>query len=114
MPRRLFLLTMLLTASSCATRAVAERDRVGIEPEANQAPAPRDDVGARLASRAGQLVGLESLRAVTTDVPDDCSGLVRYLYRLEGVDLLEPNRGRTSNASAAIWGTAQQTAAVAV
>ena len=75
---------------------------------------PEDPVGARLASRAATLVGLGSLRGVTTAVPDDCSGLVRYLYGLEGLDLLEPVRGSNSNASAAIWSAAIAIDAVAI
>lgn len=48
-----------------------------------------DAVGSRVAKRAKRLVGISSMAAVTTKVPDDCSGVVRLPYEREGVDLLQ-------------------------
>jgi hypothetical protein len=48
------------------------------------APSP---VARRVAHTAEELVGHRSLAEVTRDYPDDCSGLVRYVYARAGVDL---------------------------
>src|SRR4051794_26269457 len=45
--------------------------------------------GLRITKRAERLVGLKQLSAVTSKVPDDCSGVVRWPYLREGVDLVE-------------------------
>ena len=113
-------LLLLVTLVSCARGApaphsyVAARDVWAQWPGNPVAEPQTSDIGARLATRAAGLVGLGSLKSVTTQVPDDCSGLVRYLYGTEGLDLMEPMRGTTSNASAAIWGAAKATDSVAV
>jgi hypothetical protein len=44
-------------------------------------------LGKRVAHTADALVGHKSLAEVTRDYPDDCSGLVRYVYAHAGVDL---------------------------
>src|SRR4051812_46018469 len=47
------------------------------------------EFGLRVTKRAERLVGLAKLSTVTSKVPDDCSGVVRWPYLREGVDLVE-------------------------
>ncbi|MFP2904191.1 CHAP domain-containing protein [Pyxidicoccus sp. 3LFB2] len=72
------------TASSTARKAKTSR--------ATSPPRPR--VGARIAEKATDLVGVTSLRTVSTTVPDDCTGLVRLAYTSAGIDLMAPVPGR--------------------
>jgi len=44
-------------------------------------------LGARLAERAQAAAGLRSVRQLSRDATDDCSGFVRTIYRREGLDL---------------------------
>src|SRR5688572_26620002 len=117
------LLSLAVLACACASTSAAHRpdesdggaagEWAASPTQQRGAPSARSPVGGRIASRAARLVGLGSLKKVTTQVPDDCSGLIRYLYDAEGVDLMEPMRGTTNNASAAIWGAALAAKAVA-
>ncbi|MCP3143919.1 CHAP domain-containing protein [Pyxidicoccus xibeiensis] len=45
-------------------------------------------VGKRIAANATGLVGVSSLRSVSTSVPDDCTGLARLAYTGTGIDLM--------------------------
>lgn len=56
-------------------------------------------LGRTLARRAARLVGHRSLRDVSRAFPDDCSGLVRYVYSGAGIDLLAPT-GHTGRRAA--------------
>lgn len=62
-----------------------------------------DDIGDRVVKRAVRLVGLAKLSAVTSKVPDDCSGVVRFPYMREGVNLLEGQYPPDMNAVTAIY-----------
>ena len=64
------------------------------------------DYGARIAQHADALVGLHSLKAVT-HLPDDCTGLVRYAYAREGVELMPPQGSPGTNGVTAIWRAAR-------
>jgi len=48
---------------------------------------PRASTGERIARRAGDLVGHESVADIAAGYTDDCSGFVRLVYASEGVDL---------------------------
>lgn len=54
----------------------------------------RQRTGERIARRATELVGVTSLRSVSSAVPDDCTGLVRLAYSSAGIDLMA-GPGRT-------------------
>ncbi|MFP2927046.1 CHAP domain-containing protein [Pyxidicoccus sp. 3LG] len=45
-------------------------------------------MGERIAARATGLVGVTSLRSVSSTVPDDCTGLARLAYTSAGLDLM--------------------------
>ena len=44
-------------------------------------------LGTRIADRAHQAAGLDSVRQLERSANDDCSGFARLIYRREGVDL---------------------------
>lgn len=69
------------------------------------AQAAQSTVGARVAKR---LVGLSSMAHVTTQVPDDCSGVVRLPYLAQGVDLLEGMYPRDWNAVTIMYARARK------
>ena len=58
-------------------------------------------LGARLAERAEAAAGLASVRALSRNATDDCSGFVRVIYGREGVDLaaLPPQPGENGVSS---------------
>lgn len=56
---------------------------------AKGAAAKRPSRGRRIAASATRLVGLETLTGVTSQVPDDCTGVPRYVYRKYGIDLMD-------------------------
>lgn len=62
----------------------------------------------QLVARARRLVGIRSLRSVTSKGTDDCSGLVRYLYEREGVDLIQVPGEAGGSAVAFIYQTAKK------
>jgi hypothetical protein len=45
-------------------------------------------LGEALARRAGELVGLTTLKGVSPALPDDCTGLARTVYESVGIDLM--------------------------
>lgn len=45
--------------------------------------------GRRIAASASRLVGLKTLTRVTRQVPDDCTGVPRYVFRKYGIDLMD-------------------------
>ncbi|MFL5344081.1 MAG: CHAP domain-containing protein [Hyalangium sp.] len=46
-------------------------------------------MGARIAARARQLIGVQDLHALDSSVPDDCTGLVRLAYEGAGINLMD-------------------------
>jgi hypothetical protein len=99
----------LLTLSVCACASAPVRTDLPItwdEYPQQHLEAQHDELGARIASHADALVGIRSLKAVT-HLPDDCTGLVRYAYGLEGLELM-PNDGTGgTNGVTAIWSGAR-------
>jgi hypothetical protein len=81
-----------------------------VEPEPAAHPPPKP-AGERIAQAADALVGLQSLK-VLTHLPDDCTGLVRYAYSMEGVDLMPAWAPRGSNGVTAIWFAAKERGAL--
>lgn len=71
-------------------------------------PPPRADLGTRVAEHADALVGMRSLKEVTQRVPDDCTGLVRYAYAREGLELMPAEGTRGTNGVTAIWFAARK------
>jgi hypothetical protein len=63
----------------------------GLPSQAHAAGAARrpPTVGARIAAKARQLVGVHSLHTVDPSVPDDCTGLVRLAYEGAGIELMD-------------------------
>jgi cell wall-associated NlpC family hydrolase len=59
-------------------------------------------LGKRLAGNADRLVGHRSLAEITRRYPDDCSGLVRYVYATSGV-ALEAGGGDGGSVAAALY-----------
>jgi cell wall-associated NlpC family hydrolase len=102
--------------AACATARTHERDD-SIPPEPGEpAPMPRSEddgwapypepseassrpasVGERIAAHASALVGLPRLAGYAPGLPDDCTGLVRHVYRLEGIELMTWVGGRGLN-----------------
>ncbi len=58
-------------------------------PRAPAAAHPALGVGARIAAKARQLIGVDDLHAVDPSVPDDCTGLVRLAYEGAGINLMD-------------------------
>jgi hypothetical protein len=69
-------------------------------------------LGDRIAGHADALVGIASLKTVTSNLPDDCTGLVRYAYEREGVELMPDVAPRGSNGVTAIWFGARERGAL--
>jgi NlpC/P60 family len=59
-------------------------------------------LGKKLARNADRLVGHHSLAEVTHRYPDDCSGLVRYVYATAGL-ALAPGSGDGGSVAAALY-----------
>ena len=91
--RFVVLVAMLMCA--CASLMVRSDEPLS-PPPLVQAP---DDVGLRIARHADALVGVHSLKGVT-QLPDDCTGLVRYAYSQEGVELMPLRGTRGTNGAA--------------
>ena len=90
---------MLATLWGCASAPV--RDDAAVLSE-------RPDDGERIAGHADALVGIASLKTVTTHLPDDCTGLVRYAYSREGHELMPSAGTRGHNGVTAIWYAARE------
>ena len=103
MPRR-----FLLSVSLCACASAPVRDEAPIvwDDFPQQHAVAHDALGARIAGHADALVGIRSLKTVT-HLPDDCTGLARYAYSLEGLELMPPDGTRGTNGVSAIWASAR-------
>ncbi|MFL5418378.1 MAG: NlpC/P60 family protein [Myxococcales bacterium] len=101
---RSFFLVSMLCAIACAGPRVAartdlapSRDEIApsIPVEAStpvahvreEPPRPRPSTGERIAHRAAEMVGRESVSDIAPGYTDDCSGFVRLVYASEGIDL---------------------------
>jgi hypothetical protein len=101
---RSFFLVSMLCAIACAGPRVAARtdlapSRHEITPsipvEAStpvaqvreEPPRPRPSTGERIAQRAAEMVGRDSVSDIAPGYTDDCSGFVRLVYGSEGIDL---------------------------
>jgi len=97
---------VLVSVSWCACAGVPVReDEPWSPPPLVQAP---DDVGTRIARHADALVGVSSLKSVTQRVPDDCTGLVRYAYLREGLELMPARGTQGTNGVTALWVSARE------
>ena len=103
--RSFWLIPILCVAACAAPRMAARTDLAPAPVEAapvipveaatavpvvhKEAPARRmrPSTGERIARRAGELVGRESVPDIAPGYTDDCSGFVRLVYASEGVDL---------------------------
>src|SRR5438046_1267358 len=97
--RGLWLTSVSLCA--CATVPVREAPEAASAESEWLSPPPMVKAPVSLADRiahhADSLVGMTSLKPVTTSVPDDCTGLVRYAYSREGIELMPDVAPRGSN-----------------
>jgi cell wall-associated NlpC family hydrolase len=101
---RSFWLIPILCAAACAAPRLAARTDLAPSPvevapvvpveEAaavpvvyKEAPRSRPSTGQRIARRAGDLVGRDSVSDIAPGYADDCSGFVRLVYASEGIDL---------------------------
>jgi cell wall-associated NlpC family hydrolase len=103
---RSFWLIPILCAAACAAPRMAARtdlapsplevapvipvEAAAVVPVAYKeapAPRPRPSTGERIARRAGDLVGRDSVSDIAPGYADDCSGFVRLVYASEGIDL---------------------------
>jgi hypothetical protein len=95
-----------LLLSGCATTGGARSMPYGDDEVAGSSPEewnqwPGDArpqvpsiLGDALARRARELVGLNTLKEVSPQLPDDCTGLARTVYESAGIDLMfEAQRG---------------------
>ena len=71
-------------------------------------PWPADALGPRLLEEARAWVGLRSLRKVTRQVHDDCSGFVRLAYLRAGLRLAPSEGRRGDNLTTAFWRRARR------
>jgi hypothetical protein len=82
---------VVVGASACATIHVEPPPTLESETEWSawplSAPPPPTPTN-QLAMKAGSLVGLSTLRLVAPHLPDDCTGLVRAVYSVEGIELM--------------------------
>jgi hypothetical protein len=97
----------LVSVSLCACATVPVRED---GPPPMPPPEP-PAAGERIANHAEALVGIASLKTVT-HLPDDCTGLARYAYSLEGVELMPDLAPRGSNGVTAIWYAARERGAL--
>jgi len=65
-------------------------------------------LGGRLAEHAGAAAGLRSVRQLSREDTDDCSGFVRAIYGREGVDLRAPQASPGENGVALIHRLARE------
>jgi cell wall-associated NlpC family hydrolase len=103
---RSFWLIPILCAAACAAPRMAARTDLAPSPvevapvvpvqdaaavpvtfKEAPAPRPRPSTGERIARRAGNLVGRDSVSDIAPGYADDCSGFVRLVYASEGIDL---------------------------
>jgi hypothetical protein len=112
MPRRLAAFA-LFAATGCVTSAAEQRgDEAAAAKKPDGPPSAPDEwapfpkanpTGALLATWAGRLRGLSSLRQLTRAVPDECTGFVRLAYWQVGVELLGPEALARDNGVTAIY-----------
>lgn len=76
------------------------------------APAAEDLRSAELASHVKRIVGVKSLRKLSRRLPDDCSGLIRWAYLQEEIDLARHADWRGDNAVAAFFRLAEEAGAL--
>jgi hypothetical protein len=69
-------------------------------------------MGERIARKATGLVGVTSLRTVSDDVPDDCTGLVRLAYDHAGIDLMAGPGRKGENGVTHIYRTVRRRGAL--
>ncbi len=94
---------VLVSVVGCACATVPVNDALSPPPLVEA----QLDVGTRIAHHADALVGIHTLRGVTA-LPDDCTGLVRYAYSLEGLELMPAQGTRGTNGVTAIWVAARE------
>ncbi|HSP79201.1 MAG TPA: CHAP domain-containing protein [Myxococcaceae bacterium] len=115
---RKLLLSLMLTVLGAAPAGAASRGAVRPEVQSRKSssatgrrkPTANASRGARVARRAGALVG-SSLRGYRS-VPDDCSGVVRLAYREVGVELLSQGMRPGENAVTAMYRRAKRAGAL--
>lgn len=113
--------------AACATVRAQERDDSTRPEQDEPAPAPEviegdgwapypepseisprpASVGERIAAHASALVGLPRLTGYAPGLPDDCTGLVRLVYRHEGIELMTWVGGRGLNGVTIMFRAAQ-------
>ena len=107
--------------SVAAAEPPPNRNPVEVKAVEVKAPEPRvpevktpsgSPLGDLIAARAAALVGLASLRRVERDTPDDCSGMVEWVFSQEGITLLSEPTTPKENASAALFRQAKRVGAV--
>lgn len=81
-----------LTETAVASESSEESEAVQLAASkgSTKRPAKKKPMrGRRIAASASRLVGLKTLTRVTRQVPDDCTGVPRYVYRKYGIDLMD-------------------------
>lgn len=81
-----------LTETALASESSEEAETVQLvasKASSKRAAAKKPMRGRRIAASASRLVGLKTLTRVTRQVPDDCTGVPRYVYRKYGIDLMD-------------------------
>jgi len=73
---------------------------------------PASELGLMLARRAAVYVGLKSLRKVTKEVSDDCSGFARLVFHAQGIELFQDGFLPGENGVAAIYRRARTVGAL--
>lgn len=92
--------------------AEVARDAAMVQVAKSASPVKRTRKGTRIAARARKLVGVSSLRRVSSRYPDDCTGLVRVAAEPEGVVLFDDNARASDNGVTAIWRRARAAGAL--
>ena len=110
-------------ALGLASRQVSSSHHRRTAPDSSSAAAQQPDteqpaarqpraVARAIADRVVPLVGRRSIRGVTREVPDDCSGLVRWAFLEEGVDLTATARRGDEGAVGAEFDVAERAGAL--